>query len=541
MEQNKDLVNHNNHMSDMVNTENLSKVISGVGPIPQAGGGQFPQAGAGQFQQGAGAQFPQAGAGQFQGQAGAGQFAGQAGAGQFAGQGAGGQFPGQPGAGQFQGQAGAAQFPGQAGGGQFPGQQPAAGQFQNVGGFGNPFGGVGNFLGGNDGTFGANGQPGVPGQPTAPGQQPGAGRQFFMNLSQNPNNYRYATCYFNSSISNIKGRADFRQFLYGNPAVDIRIQVVGLPRSPVDTQRGVHIHEYGDNGDSCSRVGPHYNPTQTRHGGRNSFAFLRHVGDLGNMLQSKEGVSSTQFRDSVISLAGRNSVIGRSLVIKLERDDEGTGTNSASQMNGNARTPLACCTVGRASNSNWAKPYSEQDLAALSGGVFVPSNTNTAPTQVQPAQGNNGLTFGSNTNTVNQPTNNGFNQPANTGFNQPTNTGFNQPANNGFNQPANTGFNQPANTGFNQPANNGFNQPANTGFNQPANTGFNQPANTGFNQPANNNAAQPLPQPQPQPQPPTNTGGGGNPFLSFGTGAGAAGAGGGGAANPGTFNFGRRK
>lgn len=56
-------------------------------------------------------------------------------------------------------------------------------------------------------------------------------------------------------------------------------------------------------------------------------------------------------------------------------------------MNGNARTPLACCTVGRASNSNWAKPYSEQDLAALSGGVFVPSNTNTAPTQVQPAQG----------------------------------------------------------------------------------------------------------------------------------------------------------
>ena len=69
------------------------------------------------------------------------------------------------------------------------------------------------------------------------------------------------------------------------------------------------------------------------------------------------------------------------LQIKLERDDEGTGTNSGSQMNGNARTPLACCTVGRASASNWATPYSEQDLAALSGGVFVPSTPNTAPTQ----------------------------------------------------------------------------------------------------------------------------------------------------------------
>jgi hypothetical protein len=43
--------------------------------------------------------------------------------------------------------------------------------------------------------------------------------------------------------------------------------------------------------------------------------------------------------------------------------------------------PLACCTVGRASASNWATPYSEQDLAALSGGVFVPSTPNTAPTQ----------------------------------------------------------------------------------------------------------------------------------------------------------------
>ena len=59
--------------------------------------------------------------------------------------------------------------------------------------------------------------------------------------------------------------------LFGNPSVDIRIQVVGLPQSPVDTQRGVHIHDFGDTGDNCARVGPHYNPTQTRHGGRNSF------------------------------------------------------------------------------------------------------------------------------------------------------------------------------------------------------------------------------------------------------------------------------
>ncbi|CAC5386872.1 unnamed protein product [Mytilus coruscus] len=37
MEQNKDLVNHSNHMSDVVNTENISEVISGVGQaVPSA-------------------------------------------------------------------------------------------------------------------------------------------------------------------------------------------------------------------------------------------------------------------------------------------------------------------------------------------------------------------------------------------------------------------------------------------------------------------------------------------------------------------------
>ncbi|KAJ8305897.1 hypothetical protein KUTeg_016442 [Tegillarca granosa] len=166
------------------------------------------------------------------------------------------------------------------------------------------------------------------------------------------------------------GRADFRQFIFGEWPVEIRIQVVGLPTSPVDTQRGIHIHEYGDTGGNCARVGPHFNPTLTRHGGRNNYPFLRHVGDLGNMLQSPKGVASTQFRDNIISLQGQNSIIGRSLVIKYERDDEGTGTNSRSQVDGNARTPVACCTIGRAGPRNWQDPYTEEELVAMSGGVW---------------------------------------------------------------------------------------------------------------------------------------------------------------------------
>ena len=61
------------------------------------------------------------------------------------------------------------------------------------------------------------------------------------------------------------------------------------------------------------------------------------------------------------------------LQVKLERDDEGTGTNSASQQNGNARTPIACCTIGRASPANWRTPYSEDDLMVMSGGAWSPN------------------------------------------------------------------------------------------------------------------------------------------------------------------------
>uniref|UniRef100_K1RAH2 Superoxide dismutase [Cu-Zn] n=1 Tax=Magallana gigas TaxID=29159 RepID=K1RAH2_MAGGI len=246
-------------------------------------------------------------------------------------------------------------------------QPNAIGGFGTVGNrFGNPFV-PGNVIGNN--LPGANGGGNNQNQFTA-------GGQLFMSLSQNPNNYRYATCYFNSTENAIRGRADFRQFLFGDSGVDIRIQVVGLPTSPVDTQRGIHIHEFGDIGERCSRVGPHFNPTQTRHGGRNSYPFLRHVGDLGNMLQSAQGVASTQFRDEVISLQGQGSILGRSLVVKLERDDEGTGTNSASLQNGNARTPIACCTIGRASPANWRTPYSEDDLMVMSGGAWSPSTDN---------------------------------------------------------------------------------------------------------------------------------------------------------------------
>ena len=54
--------------------------------------------------------------------------------------------------------------------------------------------------------------------------------------------------------------------------------------------------------------------------------------------------------------------------ITQERDDEGFGGNTDSQINGNARTPLACCTVGRTRSRNWYNPLSAMDIQNM--GMF---------------------------------------------------------------------------------------------------------------------------------------------------------------------------
>ncbi|KAL5007081.1 hypothetical protein ScPMuIL_015887 [Solemya velum] len=215
----------------------------------------------------------------------------------------------------------------------------------------------------------------MPGQNPFLGANPGFGFDQFrppftasanllMSMTQNPQNFRYSTCYFNTS-GVVRGRADFRQFMFGNSRVDVRIQVANLPETMVETERGIHVHEFGDIGDACARVGPHFNPTQTRHGSQTSPAFMRHVGDLGNIRQASRGLVSTTFQDGVISLQGQTNINGRALVITYERDDDGQGSNSASRTNGNARTPIACCIVARTNNENWASPLTEQDLMQL--------------------------------------------------------------------------------------------------------------------------------------------------------------------------------
>ena len=43
--------------------------------------------------------------------------------------------------------------------------------------------------------------------------------------------------------------------------------------------------------------------------------FLRHVGDLGNIVANDEGKATVDIADKLVELTGKNSVIGRSLVV----------------------------------------------------------------------------------------------------------------------------------------------------------------------------------------------------------------------------------
>lgn len=108
---------------------------------------------------------------------------------------------------------------------------------------------------------------------------------------------------------------------------------------------GFHVHELGDT-ETCDSSGPHFNPDGNTHGGRDHD--IRHVGDLGNVVFVGNGVAlaDVDFVDNVISLEGRNSILGRTLVLHQEKDDLGKGDDELSLQTGNAGPRVACGVIG---------------------------------------------------------------------------------------------------------------------------------------------------------------------------------------------------
>ncbi|EXJ75611.1 superoxide dismutase [Cladophialophora psammophila CBS 110553] len=111
-----------------------------------------------------------------------------------------------------------------------------------------------------------------------------------------------------------------------------------------NAERGMHVHQYGDNTNGCTSAGPHYNPHGKTHGGPTDQE--RHVGDLGNIKTDAQGNSKGSVSDSFVKLIGEHSVLGRTIVVHAGTDDLGKGGNEESKKTGNAGPRPACGVIG---------------------------------------------------------------------------------------------------------------------------------------------------------------------------------------------------
>lgn len=85
-----------------------------------------------------------------------------------------------------------------------------------------------------------------------------------------------------------------------------------------NAERGMHIHQFGDNTNGCTSAGPHYNPFGKTHGAPTDE--VRHVGDLGNVKTDAEGNAVGSVQDKLIKVIGAESILGVCSLISCERD-----------------------------------------------------------------------------------------------------------------------------------------------------------------------------------------------------------------------------
>lgn len=139
----------------------------------------------------------------------------------------------------------------------------------------------------------------------------------------------------------IKGTIEFYEIINDNKII-VHVLLSGFKKNSI---HGIHIHEAGDLSDDCLGACAHFNPYNKNHGGRTSKE--RHIGDLGNIRADNNGNVDFQFSDKLIKLRGsKSNIIGRSVVIHEDEDDEGKGKYDDSLTTGHSGKRMACGVIG---------------------------------------------------------------------------------------------------------------------------------------------------------------------------------------------------
>jgi Cu-Zn family superoxide dismutase len=139
--------------------------------------------------------------------------------------------------------------------------------------------------------------------------------------------------------SKVKGTVTFHESASG--PVTVTWNITG---SDPNTERGFHVHTYGDLSGGCASTGGHYNPFNKDHGAPTDAN--RHVGDLGNIKIDAAGNSKGSMEDKLLQLKGSESIIGRAVVVHGGVDDLGKTAHPDSKKTGNAGPRPACGVIG---------------------------------------------------------------------------------------------------------------------------------------------------------------------------------------------------
>lgn len=120
---------------------------------------------------------------------------------------------------------------------------------------------------------------------------------------------------------------------------DGKVRVKGEVKGLSPGKHGFHVHQFGD----CSAAdgtsaGGHFNPGGMPHAGPH--AEKRHVGDLGNIEAGEDGVAKVDMLDEELAFDGKNSILGRGLIVHAKADD------LKSQPTGEAGGRVACGVIG---------------------------------------------------------------------------------------------------------------------------------------------------------------------------------------------------
>ena len=81
------------------------------------------------------------------------------------------------------------------------------------------------------------------------------------------------------------------------------------------------------------------NPAGTPHGGPHAPVGQRHVGDFGNIEAGADSTATFERTDSLVTLSGMNSVVGKAVVVHAGADD------LQSQPSGNSGARVACGVI----------------------------------------------------------------------------------------------------------------------------------------------------------------------------------------------------